>query len=231
MLSVFRCFGDAALPRSVRSAMGGWGARFKSSSVASADGSSSLTFSSIAKSSTTKDEDISNVFNPLLQKSAGGSEDSGPVGKARELPVKYVLSCVFGKNNTHFTYSAVVEDVNYLRNNPGLSYNEAFLYYLKPPQKVKFAISTGCLGFRKAARGEYEAAFQTATKAFQMIQAKKLLNKEIEVVMKDFGKGRAAFVAALNGKEGNAIRKNIIRVSDKTTLKFGGVRSPRIRRL
>lgn len=173
-------------------------------------------------------KELSNVVNPLSSNKQGDTVRSSK----RDLrPVKYVLNCLFAKNNTHFTYSAVVEDVNYMKNNSDVSYNEAFLYYLKLPQKVKFAVSTGCLGFRKAARGEYEAAFQTSAKVFQMIQDKKLLDKDIEIVLKDFGKGRAAFIAALNGKEGTAIRKNVTRISDRTPLKFGGVRAPRVRRL
>lgn len=180
----------------------------------------------VSFSSITDGKEISNVVSP------NKNESSTTRSSKHDLrPVKYVLNCLFAKNNTHFTYSAIVEDVHYMKNNPGVSYNNAFLYYLKLPQKVKFAISTGCLGFRKAARGEYEAAFQTSAKVFQMIQEKKLLDKDIEIVLKDFGKGRAAFVAALNGKEGTAIRKNVTRISDRTPLKFGGVRAPRLRRL
>lgn len=145
--------------------------------------------------------------------------------------LKYVLSCKFTKNNTHFTYSAVVEDLNFLKNNASLSYNEKFLYYLKLPQKVKFHLSTGYLGFRKAARGEYEAAFQTSAKLFNMLREKKLLDKNIDIVMRDFGKGRQAFIAALNGKEGNLVRPFVSRISDATKLKFGGVKAPRPRRL
>lgn len=180
----------------------------------------------VSFSSITDGKEISNVVSP------NRNESSTTRSFKRDLrPVKYVLNCLFAKNNTHFTYSAIVEDVHYMKNNPDVSYNNAFLYYLKLPQKVKFAISTGCLGFRKAARGEYEAAFQTSAKVFQIIQEKKLLDKDIEIVLKDFGKGRAAFVAALNGKEGTAIRKNVTRISDRTPLKFGGVRAPRLRRL
>lgn len=194
------------------------GVRFQSTSPGS--GSPGLSFSSIARLN--DQQEISNVVGPSKGK---------PASKPYERPVKYILNCLFTKNNTHFTYSAVMEDVNFLKNNEQLSYNEKFLYYLNLPQRVKFSLSTGCLGFRKAARGEYEAAFQTSAKVFQMIQDKKLMNKDIEIVMNDFGKGRAAFVAALNGKEGTQIRKNVIRISDKTPLKFGGVRAPRIRRL
>lgn len=216
--------------------------RYKSTSapVTAADGAladsnpSALSFSSITQSIRGDDSDgkISNVINPSISTSDRGIDGVRKgVFKANLVPVKYILSCLFAKNNTHFTYSAVVEDVNYLKNNPDISYNKAFLHYLKLPQKVKFATSTGCLGFRKAARGEYEAAFQTSTKVFQMIQERRLLDKDIEIVFNDFGKGRAAFIAALSGKEGAAIRKNVIRISDKTPLKFGGVRAPRTRRL
>ncbi|CCE66295.1 hypothetical protein TPHA_0P01370 [Tetrapisispora phaffii CBS 4417] len=155
--------------------------------------------------------DITNISTPI-EESNGTQVVSGSgkkkIVKPNERTVKYVLSCLFGKNNTHFTYSAVVEDTNYMKLNSDKSYNEQFLYYYNLPRKVKFSISTGCLGFRKAARGEYEAAFQTSAKVFQMIQEKRLMDKDIEIVMKDFGKGRAAFTAALNGKEGNNIRKN-----------------------
>ncbi|QLL33326.1 hypothetical protein HG536_0E02370 [Torulaspora globosa] len=187
-----------------------------------------VSFSSITDS-ISSEKDISNLVTP--SSAAVGNSKRGGKLRPQLVPVKYVLNCLFAKNNTHFTFSAVVEDVNYLRNNPDISYNEAFLYYLKLPQKVKFALSTGVLGFRKAARGEYEAAFQTSAKVFQMIQDKKLMNKDIEIVMREFGKGRAAFVAALNGKEGAAIRSHVTRISDKTPLKFGGVRAPRVRRL
>ncbi|CCD22776.1 mitochondrial 37S ribosomal protein uS11m NDAI_0A06220 [Naumovozyma dairenensis CBS 421] len=168
-----------------------------------------------------KNANVANIMSPRDFNSKTGTINT----------IKYVLSCRFTKNNTHITYSAVVEDTAFQKKNPNLSYNEMVLYYMKLPQKVKFAISTGCLGFRKAARGEYEAGFQTATKAFQMIEEKGLTDKKIEIVMRDFGKGRSAFVAALNGKEGNNIRKYVARISDKTPLKFGGVRSPKIRRL
>ncbi|KAH3898701.1 related to 37S ribosomal protein S18, mitochondrial [Saccharomycodes ludwigii] len=169
---------------------------------------------------------------PISQNTANTSSKKNLAhGKKHEVVVKYVLNGYFTKNNTHFTYSAVAEDLNFLQNNANLSYNEKYLYYLKLPHKVQFNISTGHLGFRKAARGEYEAGFQTATKVFQMIRGKNLFNSNIEIVLRDFGKGRQAFMAALNGKEGDFIRNYITRISDNTRLKIGGVRPPRTRRL
>ncbi|SCU98091.1 LADA_0H10528g1_1 [Lachancea dasiensis] len=189
---------------------------------------SPVSFAGVAKAVNAASNPMSNVIAPQANASDVGSRASK---KRNEHTVKYILNCLFTKNNTHFTYSAVVEDLNYLKNNADASYNKKFLYYLKLPQKVKFRLSTGNLGFRKAARGEYEATFQTSARLFQMAHQKKLLDRNVEIVMKDFGKGREAFIAALNGKEGTAFRKSVVRVSDATPIKFGGVRAPRQRRL
>ncbi|SCU96188.1 LAME_0F15258g1_1 [Lachancea meyersii CBS 8951] len=193
---------------------------------------SPISFASIAKSVDPATNPMTNpMSNVISPQDANKETSSRPTKKRGDHTVKYILNCLFTKNNTHFTYSAVVEDLNYLKNNAEATYNEKFLYYLKLPQKVKFRLSTGNLGFRKAARGEYEATFQTSARLFQMIHQKNLLDRNIEIVMKDFGKGREAFIAALNGKEGTSVRRNVVRVSDATPIKFGGVRSPRMRRL
>lgn len=60
---------------------------------------------------------------------------------------------------------------------------------------------------------------------------RKLLNLPIEIIMSNFGKGREAFINALNGSEGNTIRPSISRVTDGTKIKIGGVREPRARRV
>lgn len=56
-------------------------------------------------------------------------------------------------------------------------------------------------------------------------------NLGLEIVMSQFGKGREAFLNALNGAEGNKIRRHVTRVTDNTKIKFGGVRPPRARRV
>lgn len=144
---------------------------------------------------------------------------------------KYTLHCNFGKNNTHMTLTAEIEDLNFLERKANLTYNQKVLYYLTLPQKVVLSHATGHFGFRKAQRGEYEAAFQTATAFFKKMEERGFLDKPLELVLSEFGKGRQAFVAALEGKEGNKIRDLVVRVSDHTKVKFGGNRSPRRRRL
>ena len=150
-----------------------------------------------------------------------------------EKVVLWKMYGTFNRHNTHISLVAVVEDLNFLQNNPDLSYNEQVLYYLRLPHQQKVHVSAGQLGFRKAQRQEYEAGYQVTTRAFKLIQDKKLLSPtdKIELVLKNFGKGREAFLAALLGKEGNDIRPHIVRVSDNTILKFGGTRSKKLRRL
>ncbi|EHN00670.1 Mrps18p [Saccharomyces cerevisiae x Saccharomyces kudriavzevii VIN7] len=176
-------------------------------------------------------EEISNISYPSTSSSDSKAGSSGTEAyKPQEEVVKYILHGKFSKNNTHLTFSSVMEDKNFHKNK-GLTYNDTMLYYLNLPQKVRISISTGCLGFRKAARGEYEAAFQTSSRMFELIKEKGMLSKDIEVVMDDFGKGRAAFISALVGKEGANVVKKVVKISDATKLKFGGVRSPKMRRL
>ncbi|EGD99408.1 Mitochondrial ribosomal protein subunit S18 [Trichophyton tonsurans CBS 112818] len=51
------------------------------------------------------------------------------------------------------------------------------------------------------------------------------------LILRGFGPGREAFTKVLLGKEGKVLRERIVRVSDSTRLKFGGTRSPAVRRL
>lgn len=156
-----------------------------------------------------------------------------PIVKPNEKVVMWKLYGLFGRHNTHASLVAVVEDMDFLKKNPTLSYNEKVLYYMQLPHQMKLHVSAGQLGFRKSHRAEYEAGYQVTSRLFKMIEEKKLLapNDKIELVLRDFGKGREAFTSALQGKEGANIRPHIVRVSDATRLKFGGSRSKKLRRL
>lgn len=119
--------------------------------------------------------------------------------------------------------------------------------------------SAGLCGFKKAARGGYEAGFRSTTmmlekmkqkedddlaleiktrtepQRVQKTQAKKqkpmFKPAQIELVIKDFGLGREAVMKALMGVEGDYYRNKITKVIDATPLKFGGVRARAVRRL
>lgn len=103
------------------------------------------------------------------------------------------------------------------------------------------SISSGNIGFKKAQRGTYDAAYQLGTFVMGKINNQGLLSpeypgkggpiKELEVVLRDFGPGREAVTKILLGAEGRALRSKISRVMDSTRLKFGGTRSPKPRRL
>lgn len=93
------------------------------------------------------------------------------------------------------------------------------------------SVSTGNLGFKKAQRGTYDAAYQLASHVFSVVEKKGIRPKSLEVVLRDFGEGREAVVKALLGTEGRNLKGAIKRVTDATRLKFGGTRSRKQRRL
>lgn len=182
-----------------------------------------------------------NSFQPGLRSLASASAST--VNKAvsiktSTLPanlkvVLWKLYAHFHPHNTICTFVAVCEDPDFMKNNANLSYNQQVLYYMKLPHYPKIHLSAGMLGFRKSHRADNEAGYQVSTNIFKMIEEKKLLapNDKIEVIMSDFGKGREAFLTALNGKEGAFVRPHVVRLTDATKLKFGGVRSKKLRRL
>lgn len=102
-----------------------------------------------------------------------------------------------------------------------------------PTRNPMVSVSCGNIGFKKAGRGSYDAAYQLA--AFVMLRIKDMgwlpKIKKIELAYRGFGKGREAVTKAILGTEGKDIRPLINKLSDSTRLKFGGTRSPRPRRL
>ena len=102
-----------------------------------------------------------------------------------------------------------------------------------PKRDSLISVSCGNIGFRKAGRSTYDAAYQLAAFVFSRIQDKGLLPQiqRIEIIYRGFGQGREAVTKALLGSEGKRIRPLVIRLSDSTRLKFGGTRSKKPRRL
>ncbi|KAK7755527.1 hypothetical protein SLS62_002459 [Diatrype stigma] len=103
----------------------------------------------------------------------------------------------------------------------------------KPNRGAILSMSAGQIGFRKAKRGTYDAGYQLSAYVMDKLNQggwHKVI-KSMEVVLRGFGHGREAATKVLLGAEGKMIRGAITKVSDATTLKFGGTRSPRPRRL
>ncbi|CAK7198595.1 hypothetical protein SEUCBS139899_001258 [Sporothrix eucalyptigena] len=103
----------------------------------------------------------------------------------------------------------------------------------KPNGQVILSVSCGHIGFRKSQRKTYDAAYQLGAYAcdrlYQNNWHKKI--KNMRVTLRGYGPGREAVTKILLGTEGRPLRDKITQVSDTTRLKFGGHRSPRIRRL
>ncbi|KAH0542750.1 hypothetical protein FGG08_002889 [Glutinoglossum americanum] len=103
----------------------------------------------------------------------------------------------------------------------------------RPNRDPIISVSTGNIGFRKAARSTYDAAYQLAAYVIKRVHEQGLLGqiKELEVILRGFGAGREACTKVLLGSEGRVLRTRVVRVIDATRLKFGGARSKKPRRL
>ncbi|KAL8629855.1 hypothetical protein Q9189_004464 [Teloschistes chrysophthalmus] len=102
-----------------------------------------------------------------------------------------------------------------------------------PSRQPLISVSSGTIGFRKAMRGSYDAAYQLGSYVMGRIQQQGLLTQihQLEVVLRDFGPGREAVTKILLGSEGKNVRGLVVRVCDATRLKFGGTRGKKPRRL
>ncbi|KAI1503722.1 translational machinery component [Biscogniauxia marginata] len=103
----------------------------------------------------------------------------------------------------------------------------------RPDRGPIISLSAGNIGFKKAKRGTYDAAYQLTAYALDKLNQMGMHREinELEVVLRGFGTGREAAVKVLLGNEGRLLRDKIIKVSDSTRIKFGGTRSPKPRRL
>ena len=98
---------------------------------------------------------------------------------------------------------------------------------------VLLSLSTGNIGFRKAGRGSYDAAYQLAAYTLKQLQERGLWKdvSKLEIVLRGFGAGREAVTKVLLGSEGRFVRNRISAVMDATRLKQGGPRGKKPRRL
>jgi len=137
----------------------------------------------------------------------------------------YHLNVYAHKHNTHITFT-------------------------EPSRDIILSYSSGNIGLRKGQRGSFDAAYQLASYTFRKIAEKnwkiggkkanqtpvtlndtKVRERGIEVILRGYGPGREAFQKVTLGAEGRLIKGLIKKVTDGTRLKFGGTRSPQVRRL
>ncbi|EPS36695.1 hypothetical protein H072_9739 [Dactylellina haptotyla CBS 200.50] len=144
----------------------------------------------------------------LANRAYGGTVSEHPAGATILDPWSQLfhLHIYSTKHNTHITFT-------------------------DPKKNSIISCSTGILGFRKANRHSYDAAYQLAAHVFQRIEEKGLIPKKVEVVLRGFGVGREACMKALLGKEGRYIKDVVVRLTDATRTKFGGTKSKNKRRL
>ncbi|KAL6243049.1 hypothetical protein RBB50_010149 [Rhinocladiella similis] len=128
--------------------------------------------------------------------------------------------------------------------------------FTDPSHNPILSLSCGSIGLKHAQRATYDACFQLAAYTFRKmvekqwrVGGKKMSHNPmqtladirrpgaqyggagIEIILRGFGPGRDAFQKALLGTEGRMIKPLVAKVTDSTRLKFGGTRSPNVRRL
>ncbi|KAI5369692.1 Putative ribosomal protein S11 [Septoria linicola] len=171
--------------------------------------------------------DILNADTETLRNSTFADELAGG---SRDQPHK--LHIYATKHNTHLTFVQPSKPASQTASS-GVSGTSASAKDQNKLVDVLLSISAGNIGFRKAGRGSYDAAYQLAAFALKQMKEKGMLRDmhSLQVVLRGFGAGREAVTKVILGSEGRFIRNRIVSVVDATRLKQGGPRSKKPRRL
>ncbi|KAK0453346.1 translational machinery component [Armillaria borealis] len=110
--------------------------------------------------------------------------------------------------------------------------NNTLLTFTAPDGCVKAWASAGSCGFKNTRRGSPEGAYAASVKIFEKIQAA-TEGKEfyVHLFLKGFGLGRNALVQTLASTEGEAVRRRVLYMTDRTPIKIGGTRAKKMRRI
>nr|OQO22954.1 hypothetical protein B0A51_08014 [Rachicladosporium sp. CCFEE 5018] len=152
-------------------------------------------------------------------------EESRNLGTRDDQPHR--LHVLATKHNTHLTFVQPPRPASQTASS-GISATNSSATDQKKVVDVLLSLSAGNIGFRKAGRGSYDAAYQLTAFVLKQIQEKGMLRdmSKLEVVMRGFGAGREAVTKVLLGSEGRGVRDRISAVKDATRLKIGGTRRP-----
>ncbi len=113
------------------------------------------------------------------------------------------------------------------------SRNNTMVQVTEPDGRCVGWFSGGSLKFKGVNRSSYEAGYQCAVAAFQIIErvVKEKGQIQVELYFRGFGNGREAMKTALLAAEGTNVRKLVSLIQDRTPIKIGGTRAPKARRL
>jgi len=113
------------------------------------------------------------------------------------------------------------------------SRNNTMVQVTEPNGRSIGWFSGGSLKFKGVNRASYEAGYQCAVAAFQVIK-QVIMEKgdiQVELYFRGFGQGREAMKTALLAVEGTEVRRLVSQIQDRTPIKIGGTRAPKARRL
>ncbi|KAJ1801115.1 hypothetical protein LPJ75_006461 [Coemansia sp. RSA 2598] len=93
--------------------------------------------------------------------------------------------------------------------------------------KVLINASGGTVGFRKAQRAGFEAAYQATAWIASKVKERGIPVRKVEIRLKGFGAGREASFKAIN----SVTNWPVCRIIDNTPIPFNGCRPKKARRL
>lgn len=105
--------------------------------------------------------------------------------------------------------------------------------FTRPNRNAIVSMSCGNVGFKKARRGSFDAAYSLTKYVLERLVYMGYTNKisRVELLLRGFGQGREAASKVIMSPEGKFLRDKIVRVTDSTRVKFAGSRSKGKRRL
>ena len=198
----------------------------------------------------------STIQDPLSAFSDALQQPSSPATpKSMRDSMRKDLRSIQDKEDTSRTSSPYNDEPYHL--NVYAHRHNTHITFTEPSRNPILSLSCGNLGLRNAQKSSYDASFQLAAFTFRkmaekqwklggtnsksswltMASIKKPLfsasgsGAGIEVIFRGYGPGRESFQKAILGTEGRMIKPLISKVTDGTRLKFGGCRSPQVRRL
>ncbi|MBW0477149.1 hypothetical protein O181_016864 [Austropuccinia psidii MF-1] len=179
---------------------------------------------------------------PQLNRRSSFELASDPIRRRSGERTHYSLIVRSTSNNTRLTLTHT--PISYLPgSSPG---NPDFKLAYPMAGSVVARVTAGSVGFKRGRRQEYEAATQACLSMFNKIRElltqspvarassparQEGIPRELEIVFDGFGVGRDAFIASLLNSQASDLREMVRSVRDNTTVKIGGPRPKKRRRV